>query len=71
MGHRGPTVDFLRFVFKLSPRQEGSQTLTWLMPTEGSGDEGGKEHCECVHDSQFDYGTVGRLNTSYVDIFAS
>lgn len=58
MGHRGPTVDFLRFVFTLSPRQEGLQALTWLTPTEGSGDEGGEE--ECVRDSQFDGGTVGR-----------
>lgn len=60
VGHRGPTVDFLRFVFTLSPRREGLQTLTWLTPTVGSGDEGGEEDRECVQDSQFDCGTVGR-----------
>lgn len=60
VGHRGPTVDFLRFVFTLSPCQEGLQAVTWLTLTEGSGDKGGEENCECVRDSQFDGGTVGR-----------
>lgn len=60
VGHRGPTVDFLRFVFTLSPRQEGLQALTWLTPTEGSGDEVGEEDCERVQDNQFDCGTVRR-----------